>query len=202
MPQRAPILTATLIASLASGAACRERSDAQIRASYDDSGKLRLLTYDSNKNGRPDTFSYMDGTRIVRVELDTNEDGIVDRWEYYNQAGTLEKVGTSQENDGRVDTWAYPAADGSTARVERSLRRDGKASRTEGYKNGVLVSAEEDSDNDGVIDKWEEYVDGRLASVGFDTEKAGRPTRRLVYDQSGQLLPGDGRNGNPRAAKP
>ena len=41
----------------------------------------------------------------------------------------------------------------------------------------------------------------RLASVGFDTEKAGRPTRRLVYDQSGQLLPGDGRNGNPRAAK-
>ena len=76
----------------------------------------------------------MDGTRIVRVELDTNEDGVVDRWEYYNQAGTLEKVGTSQENDGRVDTWAYPAADGSTARVERSLRRDGKASRTERYK--------------------------------------------------------------------
>ena len=63
----------------------------------------------------PNTFSYMDGTRIVRVELDTNEDGIVDRWESYNQAGTLEKVGTSQENDGRVDTWAYPAADGSTA---------------------------------------------------------------------------------------
>ena len=57
----------------------------------------------------------------------------------------------------------------------------------------MLVSAEEDSDNDGVADKWEEYVDGRLASVGFDTEKAGRPTRRLVYDRSGQLLPGDGR---------
>ena len=59
MPQRATILTAALIASLASGAACRERSDGQIRASYDDSGKLRLLTYDSNKNGKPDTFSYM-----------------------------------------------------------------------------------------------------------------------------------------------
>ena len=156
MPQRVTILSATLIASLASGAACRERSDAQIQASYDDSGKLRLLTYDSNKNGKPDTWSYMDGTRIVRVELDNNEDGVVDRWEYYSQAGTLEKVGTSQENDGRVDTWAYPAADGSTARVERSLRRDGKASRTESYKDGVLVSAEEDSDNDGIVDKWEE----------------------------------------------
>ena len=138
----------------------------------------------------------------VKSFADSNEDGIVDRWEYYNQAGTLEKVGTSQENDGRVDTWAYPAADGSTARVERALRRDDKASRRERYKSGVLVSAEEDSDNDGVVDKWEEYVDGRLASVGFDTEKAGRPTRRLVYDRSGQLLPGDGRNGNPRAAKP
>ena len=202
MPRHVRILIATLVASLAAGAACRGGRDAQIRASYDESGKLRLLTYDSNKNGRPDTWSYMDGTRIVRVELDNNEDGIVDRWEYYGQAGTLEKVGTSRENDGRVDTWAYPAADGSTARVEHSLRRDGQVSRTERYEVGVLVSAEEDADNDGAVDKWEQYVDGRLASVGFDTEKAGRPTRQLVYDRSGRLLSGDGRGGNSHAGKP
>ena len=28
-------------------------------------------------------WSYMDGTRAVRIEVDTNKDGKVDCWEYY-----------------------------------------------------------------------------------------------------------------------
>jgi hypothetical protein len=202
--RRSPVSIATLaviVAAGAAGTACRG-GDAQVQASYDQSGKLRLLTYDSNNNGKPDTWSYMDGTRIVRVELDGNEDGVVDRWEYHNPAGVLEKVGTSQENDGRADTWTYPAADGSTARIERSLRRDGHVSRTEHYVGGAIVKAEEDADNDGAVDKWEEYADGRLVSVAFDTQKAGRPTRRLVYDRSGRLLPGDSQSGGRPLVKP
>ena len=46
-------------------------------------GKLRLLKYDSDGNGKVDTVSYMDGSRIVRIEIDKDEDGKVDRWEYY-----------------------------------------------------------------------------------------------------------------------
>jgi len=62
----------------------------RIAPEYDQStGKLKLLKYDSNGNGVIDTWSYMDGARIVRIEIDSNEDGKVDRWEYYDAAHKL-----------------------------------------------------------------------------------------------------------------
>ena len=82
----------------------------------------------------------MDGASIVRIEIDKDEDGAIERWEYYDANKRLEKVGTSRANDGKVDTWAYPAADGATARIERSTRRDGRVTRTEFYEGGVLAT--------------------------------------------------------------
>src|SRR5262249_14961714 len=58
-------------------------------------GKLTLLKYDSDGDGRIDMWSYMDGARVVRIEIDQNEDGQVDRWEYYDSNQKLEKIGTS-----------------------------------------------------------------------------------------------------------
>jgi hypothetical protein len=160
----------------------------QIQADYDQqTGRLRQLIYDSNKNGKPDSFSYMDGTRVLRVEIDKDEDGKIDRWEYYGADNKLEKVGLSRANDGKVDQWAYQGPDGTVARIDSSTKRDGKVSRTEFYEKGALVRTEEDTDGNGAIDKWETYSDGILASVAFDTEKTGRPTRRLVYGKDGSL---------------
>jgi hypothetical protein len=152
-------------------------------------GRLTLLKYDSNKNGVPDTFSYMDGTKVLRIEIDKDEDGKIDRWEYYDADQKLIKVGFSRENDGREDAWSYSAPDGSVARIEISTRRDGKVTRTEYYEKDTLVRAEEDTDEDGRIDKWDAYAIGRLASVAFDTAHRGFPDRRLLYaaDGSGQV---------------
>ena len=98
----------------------------KISPEYDpQTGRLKLLKYDSNGNGKIDTWSYMDGARIVRIEIDKDEDGKIDRWEYYGTDGKLEKVGLSRANDGKVDSWAYYAADGSLARMDVSTRRDG-----------------------------------------------------------------------------
>ena len=50
-------------------------------AEYDKvTGKLSLLKYDSDGNGKVDTWSYMDGPRVVRIEIDKNEDGKIDYW--------------------------------------------------------------------------------------------------------------------------
>jgi hypothetical protein len=57
--------------------------------------------------------------------------------------------------------------------------------RTEYYEKGVLVRAEEDSDGDGKLDKWETYENARMASVAFDTTHRGTPDRRLVYGSHG-----------------
>lgn len=158
----------------------------RIQPVYDQkTGKLQLLKYDSDKNGVIDTWSYMDGARVVRIEIDKDEDGKIDRWEYYGPDQKLEKVGFSRLNDGKEDAWSYTGADGAIDRIEVSTRRDGKVNRTEHYRNSVLVSAEEDSDGDGQIDKWETYDGERLASVAFDTMHRGRPDRRLIYGAGG-----------------
>ena len=148
-------------------------------------GKLQLLKYDSNGDGKMDTFSYMDGARILRIEIDKDEDGKIDRWEYYGPDQKIEKVGFSRLGDGKEDAWSYTAPDGSVARIDVSTRRDGKVTRIEHYDHETLVAAEEDSDEDGRIDKWETYDGNRLASVAFDTLHRGTPDRRLVYGSDG-----------------
>jgi hypothetical protein len=165
-----------------------EEARKRITPEYDKStGRLTLLKYDSNGNGVVDTWSYMDGARVVRIEIDKDEDGKTDRWEYYGPDQKLLKVGLSRENDGRQDAWSYLAADGTVDRVEISTRRDGKVTRVEHYQKGALVSAEEDSDGDGRMDKWETYEGARLASVAFDTQHRGTPDRRLIYGVDGAV---------------
>jgi hypothetical protein len=158
----------------------------RIAPEYDkETGKLRLLKFDSNGNGIVDTWSYMEGARVVRIEIDKDEDGKIDRWEYYTPEQKLEKIGLSREKDGREDEWMYNRPDGSVERIEISTRRDGKVTRVERYEHDAMISAEEDTDGDGAFDKWETYDGDRLVSVAFDTQRRGTPDRRLIYDANG-----------------
>lgn len=177
---------AFLFFALVLSASCRSQEPSNIEPVYDKlTGKLQLLKYDSNRNGNVDTWSYMDGTRVIRIEIDSDEDGRIDRWEYYGADQKLERTGTSRANDGKEDAWLYPGPDGAIVRIDVSTRRDGKVTRTEYYEKGALVRAEEDSDEDGKIDKWETYEGGRLAAVAFDTVHRGAPDRRLIYGTDG-----------------
>lgn len=155
---------------------------------YDpNTGRLKELRYDSNGNGKVDTVSYMDGSRVLKIEIDRDEDGKTDRWEYYGADQKLEKVGFSRSNDGKEDAWSYAGPDGAITRIEISTHRDGKISRTEFYENDVPVRSEEDTDGDGKIDKWETFDAGRLTSVAFDTSHRGTPDRRLIYAADGSV---------------
>jgi hypothetical protein len=71
-------------------------------AEYDpQTGKLRLLKYDSDGNGKVDTVSYMDGSRVVKIEIDKDEDGKVDRWDYYGQTGSSRKSSSPARTTGK-----------------------------------------------------------------------------------------------------
>jgi len=129
----------------------------------------------------------MDGTRVLRIEIDKDEDGKIDRWEYYDAERKLEKIGLSRANDGVEDAWSYIGPDGRVSRVAISTRRDGRISRTEVYQGDLPTRTEEDTDGDGVVDKWESYEAGRLASVAFDSMHRGRPDRRLTYSADGSV---------------
>ena len=176
-----------------------ERAKKTTIPTYDKkTGKLTELTYDRNHNGVIDTWTEMDGTRPVMSRIDLNEDGKIDRWEYYGDKGELLKVGFSRKDNGKPDSWAYAGPDGKVERVEISSTGDEKkidrwehydSSRAaaNGDASGALVSAEEDTDGDGRPDKWETYENGALTSVAFDETHQGIPTRRLNY-RAGQLV--------------
>ena len=189
MTRQAALITAFLaIALVISGCSDRAGDEARKRITpeYDKAtGKLKLLKYDSDGDGVVDTWSYMDGARVVRIEIDKNQDGKIDRWEYYDANQKLEKIGTSRAQDGKEDSWSYLGADGTIERIDVSGKHDGKISRVEHYVKNVLVAAEEDGDGDGKMDKWETYDGDRLASIAFDTTHRGTPDRRLIYGANG-----------------
>jgi hypothetical protein len=168
-------------------------------AGYDPkTGKLTTLSADANRNGRPDTVSYMNGTRILRIEVDLDEDGHVDRWDFYGADGALEKVGFSRLNDGVMDALAFYDPPDVLARMEVSTRRDGAFDRIEIYDGGVLVRSQDDTDGDGRPDKWDEYArlgagtpagesGYAVTATAFDDSGSGRPERRFVYGANGAI---------------
>ena len=168
--------------SIGAGACEKSPGNGVVTATYDEkTGKLGQLTVSAEKDGKPNIFSYMDGGIVSRIEIDSDEDGKIDRWEYYGTGQKLEKVGSSRSNDGKPDSWFYQSPDGAVSKVEIATHRDGRVDRTEYYANGQLSRAEQDTDSDGRIDKWEEYVDGALVKAGFDLKKSGKPTTTIDY---------------------
>jgi hypothetical protein len=160
-------------------------------------GRLQRLVFDLNKDGKNDSVSYMDGTHIIRVELDLDENGKVERWDFYKPDGQLDKVGFASRNDGVMDSQAFYHTDGTIERIEISTHRDGRFDRTEFYDHNVLVRSQDDINGDGRPDKWDEYAPRpnhapnepayAITATAFDDSHSGRPERRFVYAPDGTI---------------
>jgi len=176
-----------------SASACSDPDQERLKKTtlptYDkDTGRLKELTFDQDKNGTIDTWTEMDAARPVLTRMDRNEDGKLDRWEYYDVNGQLQKVGFSRKDDGTPDAWAFAGADGKIERIEISSTSDmSRIDRWEKYDANGLVGAEEDTDRDGKPDQWETYEGGAVKTAAFDENGDGRPDRRLTY-QEGTLV--------------
>jgi hypothetical protein len=78
----------------------------QFQALYDANGRIVRLLQDRNHDGRAEVVVvYYPNGKPQRGEVDTDEDGVVDRWEYFRSDGSLEKVGVSRARNGTPDTW-------------------------------------------------------------------------------------------------
>jgi hypothetical protein len=153
------------------------------------SQRLVRLDADTRRDGFIDQRTYLDGNIPFRTEADTDRDGRIDRWEYVDTSARVVKVGASSQNDGIEDQWVYPAGAEGEQRVERSTERTLRVDRREFYRAEVLVRTEEDTNQDGLSDKWEVFEGGVLREVAFDTTRSrGRPDRRLIYDAQGRYV--------------
>jgi hypothetical protein len=183
----------------------RDRVKATTQASYDRAtGKLSEITFDRNKNGRIDTWTKMDGSRPLSSEIDTDEDGKIDRWEEYGPDGKLVKAmwerpkpptAKDRTMTGRPDAVAYIGADGLPEKIEylevseldptRTLR----VVRREFYQGTHILRAEEDTLGDGVMDRFENFDEtARMVSVEFDETGDGQPDRKLTYGADGRIV--------------
>ena len=160
-----------------------------VSARYDPA-TLRLveIVSDLNRDGRPDHWAYMNGTRVQRAEIDGDGDGRVDRWEYYLPDGSLQRVGTSSAGDGVADSWAWAEDATGERRVDVASSRDGVVDRREFYRGDALVRVEQDADRDGRVETWQIFEEGRLREVRIDTSGRGTADRRLVYDRDGRFV--------------
>lgn len=173
------VSVAVLVLGLAAVVGCQRSQPtgtSEVQPTYNrDSGRLERISYDRNRDTRMDAWLVMDGTRVIRAELDENFDGVVDRWEHYG--------------DPAVPTAAAPADGlvprGTLERAEQATRGDGHVNRRESYENGQLSSVEEDTNGDGRTDKWETWSGGVLRVMALDTKGTGKPDRRLVYPSNG-----------------
>jgi hypothetical protein len=173
------VSVAAFVLGLAAAIGCQRSQPtgtSEVQPTYNrDTGRLERISYDRNRDTRMDAWLVMDGTRVVRAELDENFDGVVDRWEYY---GDQAVPGPAAPGNGLVPRRTL-------LRAEQATRGDGKINRRESYENGQLSSVEEDTNGDGKTDKWETWSGGALKVMALDTKGTGKPDRRLVYPTDG-----------------
>lgn len=204
-----PVALFALSACLAGCSAPGPTAGGNTVARYDPaSGRLERIEFDTTQNGHNDAVGIMHGTRVERIEVDEDEDGKVDRWEFYDENRQLQRVGFSRQGNGAIDAILFYGKGRAVERIEMSTRGDGHFNRVEYYQAESLARVEEDTNGDGRTDKWETYaiaprgVPGQSSSIetaAFDDSFRGAPNRRLVYRPDGTVLrvevdpEGDGR---------
>ncbi|MFA5624532.1 MAG: hypothetical protein WC966_05690 [Bradymonadales bacterium] len=124
---------------------------------------------------------------LIRKEVDSNFDGKVDMWMYYNANENLIKEELDTSFTGNVDRVLY-YNQGQIMRSEAyTIDANREDSETMGdashrkpniiksFRHGVLTRVEKDNNADGIIDEWEIYdEEGQIVQVGEDTTGDGK----------------------------
>ncbi|MEZ4598329.1 MAG: hypothetical protein R2940_00875 [Syntrophotaleaceae bacterium] len=163
---------------------------------YEPGGAVRRIEKDADGNGSPEgvweyaggklsrvkkpegIWHYREG-RLSRAELDPDGNGRMDRIEYYDQSGRIDK--TEQLGpDGKAKARWYFDEKGQPERTEDDLDGQGRPkSRREFAKNGSFMRLI-DADRNGVVEIREHFAaDGSLISREEDLDGDGSFDLRL-----------------------
>ena len=129
----------------------------------------------------------------VRTEVDTDGDGIPDRFEVDTDGnGTIDRIEFDPDQDGNIDRIAHLDDDGRWVRVDRDLDDDGTIDRITHYAfdDGTrrVTRREVDLDDDGTIDRSEAYiyVEDNRVRIDFDLDNDGLIDRTARLNAEGR----------------
>lgn len=88
---------------------------------YDDKGQVRRRESDYDDNGVVNAIEHFEGGRLVRRDLDTTNQGLIDTWDFFDPAtGAQTKRERDATGDGRVDQWWTFEGDKVTIAFDRN----------------------------------------------------------------------------------
>lgn len=142
---------------------------------YQPDGRLDRLLYDGNGDGRAEmVVIYAPNGKPLVSEIDTDIDGVVDRWEYFDSRGNLARTGHARHTPGTADAWEVVDKAGEPSRFEFDENGDGKVDRSEYLSNGQVFLEELDTDHDGKPDRRSfRAPDGSILRVQADKDGDG-----------------------------
>jgi hypothetical protein len=108
---------------------------------------------DADLDGRPEILRVMEGSRELCRAVDLNQDGVVDRFVYFDAQGRERRMESGFDTDDRPDEVSYYEG-GVVVRKERQTNHDGKIDTWDYFDQGHLAREERDSNGDGFVDQW------------------------------------------------
>ena len=153
-------------------------------------GPAQILRQDISGDGVEDTvLAYADENgKPSYAEADTDTDGRVDMWVWFEGGKEISEVAYDRDSDGRADEWErYEKA----RLVERRRDTNGDASPDQWSlygEEGELVETSRDTDGDGLVDTWSmNDANGRLRRAMYDTNGDGQVDRWINYREDGSI---------------
>lgn len=115
------------------------------------------------------------------IKIDRNYDGIVERTEIYDDKGLVQRVEVDSDADGKINEWIYYER-GVAVKGGKDLNKDGKADITMIYDDkGVIIKTESDTNGDGKIDEWIYFVNSVPVKAEKDINGDGKIDTWLNY---------------------
>jgi hypothetical protein len=150
---------------------------AKLDASLCDEGSRRVVSFDLNKDGKPDVWHlYKDQVETCKMD-DFDHDGRKDWLVAYDaQRQPLYKK-ADIDYDGSYDMVEVYEG-GTITEADRDSDFDGKFDVKEIYAAGDLQSVRRDRNGDNKPDQWEEYSGGVATAITYDDDYDGKVDRR------------------------
>lgn len=114
-------------------------------------------------------------------EIDTDNDGKIDKKAYYNQKGQLVKQIWNIEKPGKQKSMTLVYDDNDLKSSTIDSNQNGITDVWIDYKDNLRSQVRRDKNEDGKVEYWGYYSGGVLDRSAIDTNNDGQPDRWFYY---------------------